>query len=147
MNRLASAGIKGAIALMFVTAGVHATALFVTPQARNESERQLLDLMTNYRQDMGAGFVRSTAELFTALSSCFSFLYLLGGLTLLVLWRMHAPLPLFRAIVGAYTLVFGVAFAVMFALTFLPPIVLTGLVFAALAASWFGLRASATTGS
>jgi hypothetical protein len=72
VSRIASAALKAAIVGMFVTAAVHAAALSGAPVPRNETERQLIDPMTNYRQDLGAGFVRSTSELFTALSSCFS---------------------------------------------------------------------------
>ena len=54
--------LKSAITFMFATAAIHATSLFLKPEPQNETERQLLDLMMNYRQDL-MGFHRSAAEL------------------------------------------------------------------------------------
>jgi hypothetical protein len=61
-----------AIVLLFANALIHSFTLFIEPAARNETERQLRELMTSYRIDFGAGFKRNTKELVTALSSSFS---------------------------------------------------------------------------
>ena len=126
-----------AVVFLFLTALIHATSLFLQPAAQNETERQLFDLLANYRQDFGAGFKRSTKELVTALSACFSFLCLLGGLTLAFLLRKQAEVRIMKGVVGIHVLVFGICFAVMAVFTFLPPMVLTGLIFLSLLLAYF----------
>jgi hypothetical protein len=121
-----------AVVLMFLTAAMHSLSFFVDPVARNDTERQLYDLMQNYRVDMGAGFHRTTANLLTALSACLPLLYVLGGLTIVYLMRRAVEPNVMRGMVRLQLLVFGVAFVVMALLAFLPPITLTGLVVIAL---------------
>ena len=62
----------------------------------------------------------------------FSLVCLLGGLTLGFLARIKADVRILRGVVGVHVLVFGICFAVMAMFTFLPPIVLTGLIFVSL---------------
>jgi hypothetical protein len=126
-----------AVVFLFLTALIHATSLFLQPAAQNETERQLFDLLANYRRDFGAGFKRSTNELFTALSACFSLVCLLGGLTLAFLLRKQAEVRIMKGVLGIHVLVFGICFAVMAVFTFLPPIVLTGLIFLSLLLAYF----------
>ena len=121
-----------AIVFLFLTALVHASSLFLQPTPQNETERQLINLLTNYKQDFGAGFQRSTKDLFTALSACFSLVSLLGALTLTYLLRKQAPEALLKGVVAIHSLVFGICFAIMAAFTFLPPIILTALIFVSL---------------
>jgi hypothetical protein len=124
---------KAAIILQFLTAGVHSLSFFVQPELSNDTERQLHELMHNYHEDMGAGFHRTVWDLFTALSACYPLLCVLGGLTLwYLLWR-SAPPALMKGILGIHAFVFGIATVVMFVFAFLPPIVLTGLIFITLA--------------
>jgi hypothetical protein len=125
-----------AIVFLFLTALVHGSTLFFQPMPQNETERQLIELMTSYKQDFGAGFKRSTKELVTALSSCFSFVSLLGGLTLTYLLRRRVEPGLLRGVVAIHAAVFGVCFGVMVAFTFLAPILLTGLIFICLLISF-----------
>ena len=126
-----------AVVVLFVTALIHGLTLFFQPAPQGETQRQLFDLMANYKQDFGAGFKRSTKELVTALSACFSLVCLLGGLTLAFLLRKQADVRLLKGIVGIHGLVFGICFALMVVFTFLPPIVLTGLIFVSLVLSYF----------
>lgn len=121
-----------AVVFLLLTALIHASTLFIQPAPQNETERQLLGLMTGYKQDFGGGFQRSMKELFTALSACFSLVCLLGGLTLGFLTKAKADVRILRGVVGVHVLVFGICFGVMVAFTFLPPIVLTGLIFVSL---------------
>jgi len=124
-----------AVVFLFVTAVIHSIGLFIGPVPANETERQLLELM-NYQQDLGAGYHRSMRNLFTALSSCFSFLCLLGGLTTAFLLKRNAGPGILKGIVGIHLLVFAGVFVVMVIFTFLPPIVLSGLVVLFLAIGW-----------
>lgn len=125
-----------AVVFLFITALIHAVTLFIQPLPQNETERQLFGLMTSYKQDFGGGFQRSMKELFTALSACFSLVCLLGGLTLGFLARIKADARILRGVVGVHLLVFGICFALMVMFTFLPPMVLTGLIFISLLISF-----------
>lgn len=117
-----------AVVFQLLTAFFHSLSLFITPEPENEIQRQLMELMT-HKMDMGGGFRPSMGNLVTALSSCFSFLCLLGGVTNAFLLRKKAPLDIIRGNVRINILIFGACFAVMAFLTFLPPIILTGLIF------------------
>lgn len=121
-----------AVVLLLLTALIHGTTLFLAPAPQNDTERQLIELMRDYKTDFGAGFRRSTKELFTALSACFSLVCLLGGLTLGYLARQPVESRILKGVVGVHALVFGICFGFMLVFTFLPPIVLTGLIFLSL---------------
>lgn len=120
-----------AVVFQLLTAFFHSLSLFITPTPENEIQRQLMELMT-HKMDMGGGFRSSMGNLVTALSSCFTFLCLLGGITNAFLLRKKAPLDIISGVVTINILVFGACFAVMTFLTFLPPIILTGLIFISL---------------
>jgi hypothetical protein len=128
-----------AVVFLLLTALIHASTLFIQPVPQNETERQLLTLLVTYQQDFGAGFQRSMKEIIT-LSACFSLVCLLGGLTLALLARKRADAGILKGVVGIHVLVFGICFAVMALFTFLPPIVLTGLILLSLLISYFLIR-------
>ena len=128
-----------AIVFQLLTAITHSLSFFVTQVPTNDTEKQLLDLMTNYRLDMGAGFHRSTNNLFMAVSACFTLLYLFGGLTNIYLLKKRVEVGLLRGFLVIQIFVFGITFGVMALFAFLPPITLTGLVFLFLAIAFFTL--------
>lgn len=125
-----------AVVFLFLAGLIHSIGLFIAPVPANETERQMLDLMMNYKLDMGEGFHKSMWNLFTALSASFTFICLLAGLTVAYLLKKRAPADILKGIVGIHLLVFGVCFVVMLVFTFLPPIVLTGLVVLFLLIGW-----------
>jgi hypothetical protein len=126
-----------AIVLQLLDATLHSLSLIRTPVATNATEQQLFDLMIKYRLDLGAGIHRSMWDLFRALSSCLTLLCLLGGLTNIYLLRKRVDAGIIRGLVGIQLVIFAIGFAVMVALTFLPPIILTGLVVLFLAIAYF----------
>lgn len=128
------------MALLFLTAAVHSLSLFVSPTPENEAERMLHELFTTYQKDLGGGFHRTFSDLFTALSSCFSFVCLLGGLINAYLLKKKVSAEILRGITLINVIVFGGIFAVMAFFTFLPPIILTGLILVTLLAGYFTLR-------
>jgi hypothetical protein len=115
-----------AVVFLFLTGAVHSIGLFVTPTGENDTERQMLHLMMTYKQDM-FGFHPTMWNLFIALSSCFTFLCLLAGLTISYLLRKRVAADVLKGIVTIELLVLGVCFVVMCFLTFLLPILFTGL--------------------
>ena len=128
-----------AIVFMLLNATIHSITLFVPPVPKNETERQLVHLMTTYRNDFGAGFHPTPQNLFTALSSCFSLLCLLGGLMNIYLLKKHVGVEVMRGVVLINLLVFGILFVVVAVFTFLPPIILTGLIVLFLALAFVSL--------
>jgi len=126
-----------AVVFQLLTVIAHSLSFFITQVPTNETERQLLELMGTYRLDMGAGFHRSTHQLFTALSACFPLLYLLGGLNNIYCLKKRIYTGLLRGLLAIQLVVFGICFGVMIVFAFLPPIVLTGLVFFFLMAGFF----------
>jgi hypothetical protein len=80
----------------------------VTNPGANDTERQLLDLMRGYRQDMGLGFVRSTFDILTGFSLAFSVECLGFGALGLVLGRCVPGFPpLLRAVASVLAVAFG----------------------------------------
>ena len=126
-----------AVVFQLLNAAGHSLSFFVTQVPTNDTERQLLDLMANYRLDMGAGFHRTTHQLFTALSACFPLFYLLGALNNIYCLKKKVDVGLLRGLLAIQLIVFGIAFGVVFVFAFLPPILLTGLVFVFVAAAFF----------
>src|SRR5512144_1230972 len=120
--------LTAAMLFQFVTAIIHSLSFIIGLQPENDTERQMVDLITNYRQDMGAGFHRTFYELFTALSACLPLLCLLGGSTLGYLLLKDAEPGLMRGVIFINLVVFSVGLVVMFAFGFIVPVVSFGLV-------------------
>ena len=118
--------------IQLIAAVTHALSFLQKPEPTNETERQLLDLATTYRPEMGPVFHPTAADLFVGLSACFTLLYLLGGLTNIYLLRQRIPPEVLKGFTRIQTLLFGSSFLIMLTFTFLPPIMLSGLVFIAL---------------
>jgi len=112
-----------------VTAAIHSLSFINTPDPKNETERQLLDLMYNYRPDMGAGFNPSMGDFFTGLSSCFTMLYLFAGMMNIYIIRKNLAPEIVKGFTSINLLIFGASFLIMLVFTFLPPVILAGLVF------------------
>lgn len=121
-----------AVVLQLATAAIHALSFLNEPVPANDTEKQLIDLMQNYRQNL-AGMAVTMDGLLTALSACFSLLYLFAGLVNAYLLRRCQDDMLLNGILWINLPIFGLCFAVMAAFTFPPPIILTGLVFIFLA--------------
>jgi hypothetical protein len=118
-----------AIVFQLLNALAHSLSFIITPVPNNETERQLLDLMSNYHMDMGAGFHRSMHQLFTALSACFPLLFLLGALNNIYVWKKRVDVGFLKGFLAIQVIIFGMCFGLMVILTFLPPIVMSGMVF------------------
>lgn len=133
--------LKTASVFQILTGLIHSIGLFNEMKGQNETEEKMLELMTSHKMDMGAGIFHSMMELFLALSSCFTFLYILGGINSFYLINRLQSKAM-RGYLLINILVFGVCFLVMLFLTFLPPIILTGIVFALLIVSLITLPKS-----
>ena len=112
-----------------LTGLIHGVGLFISPPPNNDTERQLFELMNSYRFDLGGGFQRTAAELTTGLSVCFSLLCLMGALVNWYLLRKQPGKDVIAGFININLIVFGICFLEMVWFTFLPPIILTGLIF------------------
>lgn len=125
-----------AILFQGLTGLFHSLSLFLTPVPGNDTERQLLELLTTYKMDAGAGFTPTYYNLMTALSSCFTFLCLFAALVNGYLLIKHTEPSVMRGIIAINVGIFGFLFVVMAYFTFLPPIAFTGLIFVNLLAAF-----------
>lgn len=121
--------LSAAVLFQFISALFHTVTLFINPEPANDTERQLNQMMATYKPELGPGFHPSYADLVTALSSCFTFVCLLGGLTVGYLLIKHTEPRFMKGIAGINALVFGVMFLVLLYFTFWLPVVQIGLVF------------------
>ncbi len=121
--------LKTALVFQFITAVIHATTLFLKPPPNNETEKQLFALMDTYKFDFGAGFHRTMGELTLALSACFCLVCLLGGLLNWYLLRKKVEPEIMKGVININLIVFGICFGLMATFTFLPPVILSGLIF------------------
>ena len=96
-----------AAVLQFLTAGIHAISLYVSPTPENETERILHELITTYHKDLGGGFHRTFSDLFTALSSCFTFVCLLGGAISAYLLKKKVSTDILRGVTLINLILFG----------------------------------------
>jgi hypothetical protein len=128
--------LTAAVLFQFLTAAFHTLSLFIKPEPTNETERQLFELISTYKLNPGDGFHPTFANLVTALSSCFSLVCLLGGLTLGYLMIKHTEPHIMKGLIGINLVIFGAIFVMMAVFTFLPPIVCTGLIFINLLAAY-----------
>ena len=132
--------LKVATGFQFLTAAFHSISLVFAPKGQNETEKQLLDLMHYYKMDMGSGIHRSMWQLYSAMSSCFVLLFLLGALINLYIIKNKTSADWAKAIVSIEIIIYGICFLVMVLLTFIPPAALTGLVFICLIVSYFRVK-------
>jgi hypothetical protein len=108
----------------------------VTAQGADETQRQLLELMRGYRQDLGAGFVRSTMDLMTGFSLTFSILSVgVGVLDLVTLRHTTGVSPLLRGAGTVNAGIFGVMSAMAWRYWFSVPLLFLVLAFLCFAAS------------
>jgi len=127
--------LKSVIFFQILTGLIHSLSFFSDRKASNETEGQLLDLMTNYKIDMGAGFMRSMNDILNSLSISFMLLFFFGGFLNWFLLKKHLALEIMKGVIRINLMIFGACLATMIFFTFLPPIVLNGLVFISLIGS------------
>jgi hypothetical protein len=110
----------GAWALL-ATGVIHLLSFLNQPQPANESERQLFDLLQNYRFDLSAGTTRSMEELLNFFSLSMSLLCFFGGILNLILAKHFDNEALAKKVV-TFNAIFWAAYLVpLYLLTFLPP--------------------------
>lgn len=132
--------VRGTYIFQLTTALIHSMSFFADQQPANDTEKQLLELMNGYSMDMGAGFHRTMGDIFISLSACMTMLCFLSGLFLLVLWRRRIDAATLKQVLLVNSLVFAAGFAVMARFTFLPPILLFGLILLCSTLAYFSIK-------
>jgi len=120
--------LKAAIAMQFITGFLHSLSFLNNPEAANDSERQMLDLMQNYKMDLGAGFQRTMSDLMNAFSISFALFLFFSGAVNLYLLKNKLSSNILKGVVGINLIAYIICFITMSLLTFLPPIVCTALI-------------------
>jgi len=120
--------IRASIITQLLTAAFHSLGFFVKPAPQNDTEKQLFDLVNNYKPDAGMGFHPSFAQLFTGLSISFTLICLFGGLLNGYLKKKNAGVDMWKGILMIEVIIFGALFLAMLFFTFFPPILCTGLI-------------------
>ncbi len=123
--------IKIAAALQLLTAAFHSLSFIAPIKGTNTIENQTLELMRTPSTDTMMGSTTSMMNLFTSMSAAFALLLIFGGLLNFYLLK-KADAVVLKGVLSLQVLIFGILFAVCADLTFLIPIVCTGLVFIAL---------------
>ena len=118
-----------AVIFQLLSGLTHSITLFISPPPSNDSERKLNEMMSTFHPNLDPWFHPSFADLVTALSSCFTFVCLLGGLTLGYMLLKHAELPLMRGLTAINLFIFGVLLAVVLWFAFIIPVAFIALIF------------------
>lgn len=125
------------IVLQFCTGIFHLLSFLNNAHPKNETEKQLFDLMTTYKFDLGSGFLRSMDNLMNSFSIAFSLLLFFSGTLNLFLLKNNLPDKTLRGILFINLVTYLICFITMCILTFLPPIICTGLIVVTLLISYF----------
>lgn len=128
--------IKAAIVFQFITGVFHLLSFLNTPVPKNDSEKQLFDLMANYKFDLGIGFHRSMDDLMTSFSIAFTLLLFFSAVLNLFLLKSKLPSGVMKGVILINFFIYLICFIAMEMLTFLPPIICTGLIVFALLLSY-----------
>ncbi|HEY6504700.1 MAG TPA: hypothetical protein VIZ28_12045 [Chitinophagaceae bacterium] len=129
--------IWGIIVAQFLSAALHSLSFIAPAKPRNDMEKQLVDITTKYKLDMGAGFKRSFYSLFIGVSSCFTMIFILGGALNWYFLKAGISAEVWKGFLLIQLIAYGVVFLLQVRFTFLPPIIVTGVVFLFLAGTYF----------
>ncbi len=127
--------LSAALLFQLITGVVHLLSLFLTPTITDDTHRQILTLVTSYKIKAGGGFTPTYYNLFTAFSSCFTFLCIFAALTNGYLLIKHTEPSVMRGIIGINVAVFGLVLLTFVYFTFPALIFLAGLIFVNLLAA------------
>ncbi len=129
--------IWGTIVAQFLSAILHSLSFISPARPRNDMERQLIQITTEYKLDMGAGIHRSFYSLFIGVSSCFTLIFLSGAILNWYFLKSGISGHIWKGFLLIQLIVYGIVFLLQIRFTFLPPMIVTGLVFLFLAGTYF----------
>jgi hypothetical protein len=127
----------GTIIAQLLTAMFHSLSFIAPAKPRNDTEKQLIELSTKYKIDMGGGIKRSFGHLFIGVSVCFTTIYVLGAALNWYFLKAGITAEVWKGFLLIQLIAYGVVFLLQLKFTFWPPIIVTGLVFLFLAGTYF----------
>jgi hypothetical protein len=119
--------LKTAVVFLFLSAVLHSVALVTGLTGETEDEKKVIALMSATPMQTGDGFNPTIMDLFTALSSCYTWLYLFGAMLFVFLLRKNVASSILRGVTGIGIIIYGAAFIMIFTFAFLGPILFSGL--------------------
>lgn len=129
--------IWGTIIAQLLTAFFHSLSFIAPQKPRNDMEKQLIEINTKYKLDMGGGIKRSFYSLFIGVSSCFTLIFILGGVLNWYFLKSNISGEVWKGLLLIELITYGIVFLLQVKFTFWPPIIVTGLVFLFLAGAYF----------
>jgi len=121
--------IWGLVIMQLLTAFFHSLSFVAKPKPKNETERQLIDLVSKYKPDMGGGIRRSFSQMFIGVSTCFTMVYTFGAVINWYFVKSELSSETWKGLLLIEVISYGILFLLMIRFTFWPPIIVTGLVF------------------
>jgi hypothetical protein len=129
--------IWGTIIAQILTAVFHSLSFISPAKPRNETEKQLIDLISKYKIDMGGGIKRSFYSLFIGVSTCFTLIFILGAVLNWYFLKAGISAEVWKGLLLIELIAYGIIFLLQIRFTFWPPIIVTGLAFLFLAGTYF----------
>ncbi|MBL7742623.1 MAG: hypothetical protein JNN00_04025 [Chitinophagaceae bacterium] len=129
--------IWGTIIAQLLTAFFHSLSFISPAKPRNDMEKQLVEITTKYKLDMGGGIKRSFYSLFIGVSSCFTLIFILGAALNWYFLKAGINGEVWKGFLLIQLATYGIVFLLQVKFTFLPPVIVTGLVFLFLAGTYF----------
>src|SRR5258705_13099788 len=110
--------IWGTIISQLLTALFHSLSFIAPAKPGNETEKQLIELSTKYKIDMGAGFKRSFGHLFIGVSTCFTIIFLFGAAVNWYLLKAGITGEVWKGLLLIELIAYGIIFILQVTFTF-----------------------------
>ena len=120
--------LKAAIISQGMTGIFHVLGIISGSKPNNDTEKTLLDLMQNYKFDLGSGFLHSMDDIKLAFSISFALLLFFSAALNFYLLKTNIAPNIVKGVIVINLLTYIPCFITMVMFTFLPPIVCTGLI-------------------
>lgn len=133
--------LKVSIIIQFLTGIFHMIGFITNPVPMNDQEKQLFDLMNNYKFYLGAGFHRTMQDIMDSFSLSFALLLFFTATLIWYLLNNTISHHIMKGVILISTGMYVMCFMIMSLLTFLPPIFCTGLIVLTLTISFFTIPA------
>lgn len=121
--------VGGLVIAQLLSAFFHSLSFIAKPKPRNETEKQLLELSSSYKMDLGGGIKRSQKQLFIGISTCFTMIYSMGAAINWYFLKTGISPGAWEGLLLIELIAYGLLFLLMIKFTFWPPIIVTGSVF------------------
>jgi hypothetical protein len=129
--------LKAAAIMQVLTGVLHTLSLVANSAPRNDTEKQIDELMHSYKYNLGGGFHHSMADIMTSFSISLSLFLFCTGVLNLYLLKCNVDFKILKGVIIINIAAYTMCFITMVLLTFLLPIVCAGLVLLFLLLAWY----------